>query len=141
MPTMLKRCRGICTALLGFVAVAVLVLALTRYSASAAIPAQLTDPVPFSAGYYAAVNERFGVGLNVGIPITDNGTPRQAQITDYDVGLEGRPDIKPVTTENIIEIFKSNNERLRSLLFNAIPEAYKIKECSCNDALKGAVIE
>jgi hypothetical protein len=86
MLTMLKRCRGMCTVLLGFLAVAALLLTLSHYSASAALPAGRVDPVPFSAEYYTAVNERFGVGLNVGIPITDNGTPRQARITDYDVG-------------------------------------------------------
>lgn len=62
-------------------------------------------------------------------------------ITDYDVGLEGRPNIKPVTTKQIIEIFKSNNEKLRELLFKAIPKVYEIKSCTCSDALKGAVIE
>jgi len=62
-------------------------------------------------------------------------------ITDYDVGLEGKPEIKPVTTEKIIEIFKNNNERLRKLLFQAIPEVFKIKNCMCQKALKGAVIE
>lgn len=85
MLTMIKRCRGMCTVVLGLLAVAALSLTLSHYSASAAIPAERMDPVPFSAEYYAAVNERFGVGLNVGIPVSDNGTTRQARITDYDV--------------------------------------------------------
>lgn len=85
MLTILKRCRRMCTVLLGFVAVAALLLTLSHYSASAALPAERTDPAPFSAEYYSAVSERFGVGVNVGILVSDNGTTHQARITDYDV--------------------------------------------------------
>jgi hypothetical protein len=42
-------------------------------------------PKPFTTEYYAAVNERFGVGLNPGIPVSEDGTVRGAKITDYDV--------------------------------------------------------
>jgi hypothetical protein len=43
-------------------------------------------PMPFTAEYYAGVQERFGVGLNTGIPVSIGGEVRQARITDYDVG-------------------------------------------------------
>ena len=61
-------------------------------------------------------------------------------ITDYDAGLEGNPDIKPVTSKDIIKIFDENNEKLRKLLFKAIPRVAKKRECICSTALDGAVI-
>jgi 5'-methylthioadenosine phosphorylase len=61
-------------------------------------------------------------------------------ITDYDAGLEGNPDIKPVTSQDIIKIFEENNEKLRELLFKAIPGVTKKRECVCSTALDGAVI-
>ena len=61
-------------------------------------------------------------------------------ITDYDAGLEGNPDVKPVTSQDIIKIFKENNEKLRELLFKAIPKVIKKRECVCSTALKGAII-
>jgi 5'-methylthioadenosine phosphorylase len=61
-------------------------------------------------------------------------------ITDYDVGLEGNPDIRPVTSKEVVEIFKNNNEKLRELLFKAIPRVPRIRNCICSHALEGAVI-
>ena len=85
MSTMCKRCRAVGTVLLGFIAVAALLFILSHYAASAA-PAAWIQPVPFTAEYYAGVNERFGVGLNPGITVSVNGTLRPALITDYNVG-------------------------------------------------------
>ena len=62
-------------------------------------------------------------------------------ITDYDAGLEGHPDIKPVTSADIIKIFNENNEKLRSLLFSAIPDVPQARNCVCATALTGAVIK
>lgn len=61
-------------------------------------------------------------------------------ITDYDAGLEGNPDIKPVTSQDILKIFKENNDKLRELLFKAIPRVPKKRDCICSSALSGAVI-
>jgi len=61
-------------------------------------------------------------------------------ITDYDAGLEGCSDIKPVSSQEIIKIFKENNDRLRDLLFKAIPKIPEVRKCICREALKGAVI-
>jgi hypothetical protein len=68
-------------------AVAILLLLLSQQSARAALPVARAEPLPFTAESYAGVNERFGVGLSVGIPITDaqSGIRRSAVITDYDV--------------------------------------------------------
>ena len=61
-------------------------------------------------------------------------------ITDYDVGLEGNPGIKSVTSQDVVRIFKDNNEKLRELLFKAIPRVPDERHCVCSSALEGAVI-
>jgi 5'-methylthioadenosine phosphorylase len=42
-------------------------------------------------------------------------------VTDYDTGLEGVDGIEPVTYEQVFAVFNANLDRLRSLLFAAIP--------------------
>ena len=44
-----------------------------------------------------------------------------ALITDYDVGLEGAAGVEPVTQEMVFAFFEGNLERVRALLFEAIP--------------------
>ncbi len=61
-------------------------------------------------------------------------------ITDYDAGLEDDPEIKPVTSEDVVKIFNENNDKLRELLFKSIPKVLKQRNCICSNALKGAVI-
>ncbi|MBN2072349.1 MAG: S-methyl-5'-thioadenosine phosphorylase [Actinobacteria bacterium] len=61
-------------------------------------------------------------------------------ITDYDAGLEGRPDIKPVTLEEVVRVFKKNNEKIRELLFRAIEKIPGKRSCICSRALKDAII-
>jgi 5'-methylthioadenosine phosphorylase len=41
-------------------------------------------------------------------------------ITDYDAGLEGRDDIPPVTHEAVLEVFKANNDKIKSMIFEII---------------------
>ncbi len=59
-------------------------------------------------------------------------------ITDWDVGLEGHPDVEPVTLEEVIQTFNDNNVKLRELLFRLIPELPVEKSCRCDSALAGA---
>ena len=61
-------------------------------------------------------------------------------ITDYDVGLEDMPGIKPVTVKEIVETFQRNNERLRDLLFAVIPRIPGQQDDLCSTALTHAVI-
>ena len=42
-------------------------------------------------------------------------------VTDYDVGLEGMPDVAPVSAEMAFRVFADNLDRLRALLFRAVP--------------------
>jgi 5'-methylthioadenosine phosphorylase len=59
-------------------------------------------------------------------------------ITDYDVGLEGQEGIEPVTHEAVLAVFSANNDRLRRLLFEAIPKIGPQPDDVCRNALEGA---
>ncbi len=63
-----------------------------------------------------------------------------AIVTDYDVGLKGRPDIKPVSVESAIKILKQNNEKIKDLILGIIPKLPNSEErnCICANALKEA---
>jgi 5'-methylthioadenosine phosphorylase len=61
-------------------------------------------------------------------------------ITDYDVGLEGRSDIEPVTVEGVIKVFNENNERVKALIKALVPRIPLARSCPCSTALKGAVV-
>jgi len=61
-------------------------------------------------------------------------------ITDYDAGLENHPEIKPVTYDEVIKVFNENNEKLKKLLFHAIPKIKKDRNCICSSALSTAGI-
>ena len=61
-------------------------------------------------------------------------------ITDYDVGLEGHPDVAPVNMEEVVKVFNENNEKLKDLLFKAIGKIPEGRQCICSRALKDAII-
>ncbi len=61
-------------------------------------------------------------------------------ITDYDVGLEDDPDIKPVTINEVLKTFKENNDKVRDLLFALIEKIDTEKECNCHKAMQGAFL-
>lgn len=58
-------------------------------------------------------------------------------ITDYDVGVEGRPDIAPVTMDEALRVFAENIGRLRQTLFDLVEHIPLERGCSCGDALRG----
>jgi 5'-methylthioadenosine phosphorylase len=60
-----------------------------------------------------------------------------SMVTDHDVGVEGTP---PVSHHQVIEVFTSNNEKLRELLFAAIPKIGPQPQDVCATALEGARI-
>lgn len=62
-------------------------------------------------------------------------------ITDYDVGLEGHPEVEPVTLDEVIEIFNANNAKVRELIMKIIPKLPTKRECICSKALQGARLE
>jgi 5'-methylthioadenosine phosphorylase len=61
-----------------------------------------------------------------------------ALITDYDAGLEGSPDIKPVTHAEVIQVFNQNVENIRALLMKVIEkmDIETDRNCVCATALQ-----
>ncbi|MBM4429576.1 MAG: hypothetical protein FJ026_04405 [Chloroflexi bacterium] len=87
MNTLSDRHRALCCIPFALVAVVAMLFLLNHQSTRVALADTQAEPLPFTAEYYAGVNERFGVGLGKGIAITDalTGLRRSARITDYDV--------------------------------------------------------
>jgi len=56
-------------------------------------------------------------------------------ITDYDVGLAGAA---PVTHEEVLKVFASNNERVKQAIFKIIEAVPAERTCGCGNALSGA---
>ena len=56
------------------------------------------------------------------------------------LGAIGHPDVKPVTLEEVVKVFKENNERIKDLLFKSIEKLTGKRECLCSRALKDAII-
>jgi 5'-methylthioadenosine phosphorylase len=61
-------------------------------------------------------------------------------VTDYDVGLEGIPDVPPVSAEAAFEVFAQNLDRLRALLFRAVPKIGPQPDDICASALSSAIV-
>jgi 5'-methylthioadenosine phosphorylase len=61
-------------------------------------------------------------------------------VTDYDVGLEGVPGIKPTTAAEVGAVFQKNNERVKQLVLDMVPKLPAERKCPCATALKGATI-
>jgi 5'-methylthioadenosine phosphorylase len=61
-------------------------------------------------------------------------------VTDYDVGLEGMPDVPPVSVDAALEVFRRNLDRLRALLFRAVPKIGPQPDCVCASALDSAIV-
>jgi 5'-methylthioadenosine phosphorylase len=58
-------------------------------------------------------------------------------VTDYDVGVEGG---EPVSAGAVIDVFRENLDRLRALLFRAVPMIGPQPDDLCATALKSAVV-
>jgi len=61
-------------------------------------------------------------------------------VTDYDVGLEGDPKVKPVSNDEVMRVFNANLEKLRSLLLKAIELTPSKRSCKCGTAMRNARI-
>lgn len=59
-------------------------------------------------------------------------------ITDYDVGVEGDPDVTPVTAAEVVRMFGANLNRLRELILRAVPAIPVERTCLCATALHHA---
>jgi 5'-methylthioadenosine phosphorylase len=58
-------------------------------------------------------------------------------VTDYDVGIEGG---SPVSADAAFEVFAENLDRLRALLFRAVPKIGPKPDCTCASALESAIV-
>jgi 5'-methylthioadenosine phosphorylase len=58
-------------------------------------------------------------------------------VTDYDVGVDGG---EPVSAGSVMEVFRENLDRLRALLFRAVPLIGPQPDDLCATALRSAVV-
>lgn len=61
-------------------------------------------------------------------------------VTDYDVGLEGMPDVPPVLADTAFGVFRENLDRLRALLVRAVPKIGPQPDDICATALDSAIV-
>ena len=61
-------------------------------------------------------------------------------ITDFDVGLEGHPDVEPVTNEEVLRVFSQNVGRVRQLIVAMIPRLAATRACDCVRAMQHALM-
>ncbi len=61
-------------------------------------------------------------------------------VTDYDAGLEGLPDVPAVSAEAAFAVFSENLDRLRALLFRAVPKVGPQPDDLCSSALSSAIV-
>jgi len=57
-----------------------------------------------------------------------------AMVTDYDSGLEGSPDLQPVSHEEVLRVFAANLGRLRQLLLATVESVPDQRGCQCQTA-------
>lgn len=62
-------------------------------------------------------------------------------ITDYDVGLQGNSQTKPVSHADVMKAFSENNDRLKHMIKNLVPRIPSVRTCDCEHALDGARLE
>jgi 5'-methylthioadenosine phosphorylase len=54
-------------------------------------------------------------------------------ITDYDAGLEGRPDVAPVTQDEVVRVFGEHNQILKDLMKRIIQALPASRSCPCEE--------
>lgn len=63
-----------------------------------------------------------------------------ALITDWDIGLAAEGKVKAVDFQTVIKVFNANISKSRDLIFEVIKNISLDEKCSCQEALKEAVI-
>ncbi len=61
-------------------------------------------------------------------------------VTDYDVGLEGDPNVEAVSNDEVMRVFNANLDKLRTLLLKAIELTPSERSCDCGSAMRNARI-
>jgi 5'-methylthioadenosine phosphorylase len=63
-------------------------------------------------------------------------------VTDYDAGLEGRSDIKPVSMAEINKMFAANLEKVKKLISELVPLIPEERSrCDCSKAMANAAVD
>ncbi len=57
-------------------------------------------------------------------------------VTDYDAGIKGESD--PVQLNEVMGNFQQNNEKLKRLILDCIPNIPEMRKCACGSALENA---
>ncbi len=61
-----------------------------------------------------------------------------ALVTDYDAGLVGVEGTEPVSSDEVMKVFKENNSRVRDVLLEIIRRVSPVRDCKCATALEHA---
>ncbi len=61
-------------------------------------------------------------------------------VTDYDVGIYAKSEIKPVSIEQVLTNFKKNNEKLKNLISEIIKNIPDKTSCDCQKKAERAII-
>jgi 5'-methylthioadenosine phosphorylase len=61
-------------------------------------------------------------------------------VTDYDAGLEGHPEVRPVSVEDVVALFGAGIGQLRQLILDLIPGIPAERNCPCATAMSSAFI-
>jgi len=59
-----------------------------------------------------------------------------ALVTDYDAGLEGRPDIKAVTHDEVLRVFNANVDKLKGLIQTIVQDLPARDTCNCAETVR-----
>lgn len=61
-------------------------------------------------------------------------------ITDYDAGLEGNPNVMPVSVEEVVAQFATNTSRVRDVILDLIPRIPETRTCPCGNSMRDAFV-
>ncbi len=61
-----------------------------------------------------------------------------ALVTDYDVGLEGDLELRPVSTDEVLQVLAKHNERVRTAIGEIVAQIPPDYDCECHEALARA---
>ena len=59
-------------------------------------------------------------------------------VTDYDVGLEGDPNVTPVSHEEVVKVFNKSMKSLKDLIVDIVKNLPTNRGCSCGQSLEHA---
>jgi len=62
-------------------------------------------------------------------------------VTDYDAGIAGRANIKPVSHKEVIETFSNNIGKVKDLVKELIKEMPEQRKCGCAASMDNAIIK